>query len=207
MRAGLFLLVFVVSVAALGLLLWWRFRGSGKPAPASTALTSPRNHHSLRSFHYEASPTTSGATTSAAPGATVGDALARLLPAEDLQKPAPGEVPIAEPSLISGPAADFQPVSIRHAPGAATSLLDTLDSTTEPKTARPATALDEEEPAAALYYNPLTAPAPTANDQANRAAEIALRQQRRARMSAKTANQRTALSELFPGPSSPPPPA
>ena len=65
----------------------------------------------------------------------------------------------------------------------------------------------DEEPAEALFHNPLTAPAPTTNDQANRAAEIALRQQRRARMSADAAAQRAALSGLFPGAGSPIPTA
>ncbi|GAC1601773.1 MAG: hypothetical protein NVS3B25_29830 [Hymenobacter sp.] len=59
---------------------------------------------------------------------------------------------------------------------------------------------DPDEPiAATLFHNPLTAPAPTANDQANRAAEIALRQQRRARITAGSAAQRGALNGLFPG--------
>ncbi len=100
-----------------------------------------------------------------------------------------------------------QPVSTRHAAGAVASLLDTLDEVPAPDTesappaeaTKPAPEPDEEPAASALFYNPITAPAPAANDQANRAAEIALRQQRRASMAADTAAQRDALQGLFPG--------
>ena len=51
MRSGILLLVVLLALAALTALLWWRLKGSGRPAaPAPQAAT--RNHHSLRTFHY-----------------------------------------------------------------------------------------------------------------------------------------------------------
>ncbi|MFD1470242.1 hypothetical protein ACFQ48_18590 [Hymenobacter caeli] len=128
------------------------------------------------------------------------------------------EIPPKEPAPDENPAAEAEAprlVSSRHAAGAVASLLDALDEApaADPTPAPPAPAAEptpepDEEPAApALYYNPITAPAPTANDQANRAAEIALRKQRRASMAADTAAQRDALSGLFPGAAGKPTPA
>ena len=217
MRSGIFLLVVLLALGALAALLWWRFKGSGQAAPAPTVLPATRNHHSLRSFHYAPAAAQKAA-------ATAGAVLAQLLPEEDLELEAqapdlPDEEPVTEmaahdnPELAEQQAAEDEaprPASIRHAAGAVASLLDALDTTTaaepEPiaKATEPASETDEE-PDPALYFNPLTAPAPTANDQANRAAEIALRQQRRARMNTNAAAQRTALSGLFPGAGSPVP--
>lgn len=124
------------------------------------------------------------------------------------QTPTSDEAPTAEPvaeamavaDKTTAEAAGPQPVSSRHAAGAVASLLDTLDeASAAPPAPEPAPELEEEPAAPALFYNPLTAPVPTANDQANRAAEIALRKQRRARMAADTAAQRNALQGLFPG--------
>ncbi|MCB2380335.1 hypothetical protein LGH70_22275 [Hymenobacter sp. BT635] len=188
MRSGLLLLVVILALAALAALLWWRFKGSG--LPAAPAATATRNHHSLRTFHY---------------GATSAEEEHALTPAAAPQPVAADqEERKQETSLDETP----QPTSIRHAAGALASLLDAqevvaapADSSHEPESEA------DEEPAAALFHNPITAPAPTANDQANRAAEIALRQQRRARMSTDAAAQRAALSELFPGAGSPVPTA
>lgn len=224
MRFGLLFLVLAAIVALSGL-LWWRFKGAGRPAPAEPLAVATRNHHSLRVFHYgpqkEAKPlsapgavlgrlldgeesaeiplTEHSAGQEAEPAAVAESADAKLLPAEATVATAVGEQAAA-----TAP----QPASIRHAAGAVGSLLDALDQ--EPEAApfpdedvtelAPEGLDDAEEPiAAALFHNPLTAPAPTANDQANRAAEIALRQQRRARMAAGSAAQRGALNSLFPG--------
>jgi len=223
MRSGILLLVVILALAALAALLWWRFRGPGQPA-APAAVLATRNHHSLRTFHYD----TAAAAQSAAAAVTAeaGAALARLLPEEDLavlepmptaeeehtMPPADESLPVAEPPAEAShntPTDEApRPASIRHAAGALASLLDAQEVA-----AAPAAAADEpmpepdEEPAEALFHNPLTAPAPTANDQANRAAEIALRQQRRARMSTDAAAQRQALNGLFPGAGSPIPTA
>jgi hypothetical protein len=218
MRSGLLLLLVVLALAALAALLWWRFMGSGQSAAAPTSLLASRNHYSLRSFHYELA----GAAQKAALAVITteaGSALAQLLPEEDLVQAASDPAEEAEEHSASATdtgenaepaeleaAADQtpRPASIRHAAGAVASLLDALDDAPaaelEPvaDASEPAPETDEE-PAPALYFNPLTAPAPTANDQANRAAEIALRQQRRARMSTNAAAQRAALSGLFPG--------
>lgn len=232
MRSGLLLLLVALALTALAALLWWRFNCSGKPV-APAAVLATRNHHSLRTVHYEpagSAPPAAGATAAAEAGA----ALARLLPPEDLaiSKPAQSaqeegatvsaasqrlvaEEPIAA-SLAPPAGEEPRPASIRHAAGAVASLLDTLDDGPADAPAPVAQAAEAEpeqepepeagdEPAKSLFHNPLTAPAPTANDQANRAAEIALRQQRRARMSAGAAAQRTALTELFPGAGSPVP--
>lgn len=224
MRPGILLLVVVLALAALAALLWWRFKGSG--IPAAPAATATRNHHSLRTFHY--------APAGAAPKAAVpantdaaDAALASLLPPEDLEAPAPAQLPTEavptagaaidpeaapaeELQATPGPAPDEapQPASIRHAAGAVAVLLDVVDEVPLPSHApsQPASDLDEE-PAEALFHNPITAPAPTTNDQANRAAEIALRQQRRARMNKDAAAQRAALNDLFPGAGSPVPTA
>ncbi|WP_165822285.1 hypothetical protein [Hymenobacter edaphi] len=212
----------VLALAALAALLWWRFKGSGLPAvPAATA---SRNHHSLRTFHYApagATPKAAVPTEVAAPNA----ALASLLPPEDLEAQESGQppeeaipaaeaaidqeaAPAEEPEATPGPPTDEapRPASIRHAAGAVAVLLDAVDEVPlpDPAPSQPASAPDEE-PAEALFHNPLTAPAPTANDQANRAAEIALRQQRRARMGKDAAAQRAALNDLFPGAGSPVP--
>lgn len=223
MRSGILLLVVILALAALAALLWWRFKGSGQPA-ASAALLATRNHHSLRTFHYEPA-----AAAQAAPigvTAEAGAALARLLPEEDLAVENPAHTaeeeqattPVDSPqpavehleeSTQDMPAdASPRPASIRHAAGALVSLLDVQEevAASVAPTAEPVAEADEE-PAAALFHNPITAPAPTANDQANRAAEIALRQQRRARMSADATAQRAALSGLFPGAGSPIPTA
>ena len=141
--------------------------------------------------------------------------LAKAAQAESRQQTAE-ETTLAEPTPDEKPAAEaeaLRPVSSRHAAGAVASLLDALKETpvadpTPPPTAPADASEPDEEPAApALYYNPITAPAPTANDQANRAAEIALRKQRRASMAADTAAQRDALSGLFPGAAGKPAPA
>ena len=135
--------------------------------------------------------------------------LVKATQAESRQQTAE-ETILAEPTPDEKPAAEAEaprPVSSRHATGAVASLLDALDETpaADSTPAPPAPAAeptpepDEEPVAPALYYNPITAPAPTANDQANRAAEIALRKQRRASMAADTTAQRDALSGLFPG--------
>ncbi|RYU84851.1 hypothetical protein [Hymenobacter persicinus] len=223
MRSGILLLAVILALGALAALLWWRFKGPGKPVAPVAALAT-RNHHSLRTFHYE----TAAAAQAAEKAATtdVGEALARLLPKEDLAVPesvqsaeeaaAAVVVDSSEPLLEEPeeatqdvPAEDApRPSSIRHAAGALASLLDAQEGAATPLAPTPEpTAEADEEPAEALFHNPLTAPAPTANDQANRAAEIALRQQRRARMSADAAAQRAALSSLFPGAGSPIPTA
>ncbi|RSK38935.1 hypothetical protein [Hymenobacter perfusus] len=218
MRSGLLLLVVILAMAALAALLWWRFKGSG--LPAAPPATATRNHHSLRTFHYgtalaaQASPVNAGA------------ALARLLPKEDLAAPVVAHS--AEEKQALNPAADSQPAaadqeegkqetsldetprptSIRHAAGALASLLDAQEEVVAPPDPSYEQESEaDEEPAAALFHNPMTAPAPTANDQANRAAEIALRQQRRALMSTDAAAQRAALSGLFPSAGSPVPTA
>ncbi len=129
------------------------------------------------------------------------------------QTPASDKVPATEPADEPAAAADetvaetaaSQPVSSRHAAGAVASLLDTLDDApAAPPAPEPAPESEDEPAAPALFYNPITAPAPSANDQANRAAEIALRKQRRASMAADTAAQRNALQGLFPGATSKP---
>jgi hypothetical protein len=223
MRSGILLLVVILALAALAALLWWRFRGSARPATPAAAVAT-RNHHSLRTFHYGPAATTP--VTAPAPSAAVpteaGAALTRLLPEEDLavSEPVPtGDeqqtLPLTDQTPPDGeqassaidnsmPAEAPRPASIRHSVGALASLLEVQEKGAAPVAPAPASAPEaEDEPAAALFHNPLTAPAPTANDQANRAAEIALRQQRRARMSADAAAQRTALSGLFPGAGSP----
>lgn len=224
MRSGILLLVVVLALAALAALLWWRFKGSG--LPAAPAATATRNHHSLRTFHYAPA----GATPKAAMPAEVaaaGAALASLLPPEDLEAPVSDQLPkeivatagvtdtqdathpdVPEAATKLAAEESPRPASIRHAAGAVAVLLDAVDEapTATPPAAEPASDADEE-PAEALFHNPITAPAPTANDQANRAAEIALRQQRRARMSKDAAAQRAALNDLFPGAGSPVPTA
>ncbi|MCB2411097.1 hypothetical protein [Hymenobacter lucidus] len=222
MRFGILILV-VLALAALAALLWWRFKGSGKPA-VPVAVLATRNHHSLRTFHYKTAAATQAAEQ-AATSAKGGEALARLLPQEDLVAPEPAHSAEEEEATISAdnaksttdlgeadletPAEDTPRLaSIRHAAGALASLLDVQEEAVVPAASAPEPAVEaDEEPAEALFHNLLTAPAPTANDQANRAAEIALRQQRRARMSADAAAQRAALSGLFPGADSPIPTA
>lgn len=221
MRSGILLLVVVLALAALAALLWWRFKGGGMPA--APAATATRNHHSLRTFHYQPAGTTPQAAVSKA-AADVAAALASLLPPEDLEVaesaqpaeagvaadgPADGaeSIPAEAAEATAEPTADDapRPASIRHAAGAVAVLLDAVDEA--PAVAPPPVPDPDEEPAEALFHNPITAPAPTANDQANRAAEIALRQQRRARMSKDAAAQRAALTGLFPGAGSPVPTA
>ncbi|MGI4741303.1 MAG: hypothetical protein ACRYG7_39560 [Janthinobacterium lividum] len=228
MRTGTPLFVVFVAVLALGALLWWRFKGSGRTMTTHTAPVATRNHHSLPLFHYERAGAAPAPPVAPTPPPAPGSALVSLLPAEDLraqeatdlqaeadraeaaqaesrQQTADGTT-LAETAADVKPAAP-QPVSSRHATGAVASLLDALDeapaASPTPAPPIPATAPtpepDEEPAAPALFYNPITAPAPTANDQANRAAEIALRKQRRASMAADTAAQRDALSGLFPG--------
>jgi len=214
MRFGILLLV-ILALGALAALLWWRFKGPGKPA-APVAVLGTRNHHSLRTFHYGPAAAAQAATSAVAT-TEVGEALARLLPQEDLAAPEPTHSAEEEEATLSADheapgegtqekPADIppRPASIRHAAGALASLLDAQEETVTPvaPTSEPAPETDEE-PAETLFHNPITAPAPSANDQANRTAEIALRQQRRARMSADAAAQRAALSGLFPGADSP----
>ncbi|GAB3840613.1 hypothetical protein GCM10028821_45700 [Hymenobacter jeollabukensis] len=214
----------VLALAALAALLWWRFKGSG--LPAAPAATATRNHHSLRTFHYAPSSAIPKAAVSVEAAAT-GAALASLLPPEDLEAPAAGQLPeeavtaasevdspqVPQPDELNataGPATEEtpRPASIRHAAGAVAVLLDAVDESPSNVSPDAQTASDpDEEPAEALFHNPITAPAPTANDQANRAAEIALRQQRRARMNKDAAAQRAALNDLFPGTGSPVPTA
>ena len=132
------------------------------------------------------------ATEAAGQTPTSGDVPATELAAEDAAIDEEITVERAGPQLISS----------RHAAGAVAvaSLLDTLDEApAAPPAPEPAPEPEEEPAAPALFYNPITAPAPSANDQANRAAEIALRKQRRASMAADTAAQRNALQGLFPG--------
>lgn len=223
MRSGILLLVVILALGPLAALLWWRFKGPGKPA-APMAVLATRNHHSLRTFHYE----TAAAAQAAKKAATteVGEALALLLPQEDLAAPEPGHAaeeeqvaivvdspqPLAEQPDETNQETPVdeapRPASIRHAAGALASLLDAQKGTAALLSPAPETIPEvDEEPAEALFHNPITAPAPTTNDQANRAAEIALRQQRRARMSADAGAQRAALSGLFPGAGSPIPTA
>ena len=215
MRLALLFLV-LTAVVALSGLLWWRFKGAGRTATAEPMAVATRNHHSLRVFHY-------GPQKAAPPQGVPGAALGRLLDGEGAVETAPtassagqqaGQIPLGESAdaeqLLAEEAAATspQPASIRHAAGAVGSLLDALDQVPESaplsneEVAEPASEVTEdadESIAATLFHNPLTAPAPTANDQANRATEIALRQQRRARMAAGSAAQREALSGLFPG--------
>lgn len=206
-------------MGALAALLWWRFKGPGKRA-APLAVLATRNHHSLRTFHYETAAAAQAAEKAAAT-TEVGEALARLLPEEDLAAPEPLPSAEEDEATLSADNAESttdlgeadrealaedtpRPASIRHAAGALASLLDAQEEDPGPAESAPEPAVEaDEEPAKALFHNPITAPAPTANDQANRAAEIALRQQRRARMSADAAAQRAALSGLFPGAGSP----
>ncbi|GAA4367789.1 hypothetical protein GCM10023185_39970 [Hymenobacter saemangeumensis] len=229
MRSGILLLVVVLALGALAALLWWRFKGPSKPA-APVAVLATRNHHSLRTFHYETATATQAAEKAVAT-TEVGKALARLLPQEDMAASEPMHsveeeetTPAVNNAELTADLSDGnqetpaeetpRPASIRHAAGALASLLDAQGGAAAPArpAPNPAPAADEqpeveEEPAASLYHNPLTAPAPTANDQANRAARISLRQQQRARISADAAAQRAALSGLFPGAGSPIPTA
>lgn len=234
MRTGILLFVVVGAAVALGALLWWRFKGNGRPVAAPVTPAATRNHHSLPLFHYGRTATAPAPPTAAGPPAP-GSALASLLPEEDFRVQEAAELQAeadraeaaqaesreqaAETSMAEHPTAEGltaeavvateapQPVSSRHAAGAVASLLDTLDEASAAEATppipvsvpRPTPEPDEEPAAPTLFYNPITAPAPTANDQANRAAEIALRKQRRASMAADTAAQRDALQGLFPG--------
>lgn len=230
MRSGILFLVVLLALGALAALLWWRFKGPGKPAALVAGLAT-RNHHSLRTFHYQSAATAAQPATTATDTAEVGAALDRLLPKEDLAGSEPVPASQADQATAaadnSRPAAEYptaasaaaakeapRPASIRHAAGALMSLLNAQEGVIVPAAdaADPTPADDnspeaDEEPAAALFHNPITAPAPTANDQTNRAAQISLRQQRRARMSANADAQRAALSNLFPGAGSPIPTA
>ena len=215
MRFGLLFLV-LAAVVALSGLLWWRFRGAGRTGTTEPSAVATRNHPSLRVFHY-------GPQKQAQPQGKPGAALGQLLDGKAAET-APTELSAGQqaeqaalvesadaellPSAEAAEAASPQSASIRHAAGAVASLLDALDQVPDSGplpnkgVAEPAPEVPDyaDEPiAAALFHNPLTAPAPAANDQANRAAEIALRQQRRARMAAGSAAQRGALNGLFPG--------
>nr|GEZ31628.1 hypothetical protein [Tanacetum cinerariifolium] len=237
MRTGTFLFIVFAAALALGALLWWRFKGNGRPVAAPAAPAATRNHHSLPLFHYERAGTVPTQSLAAAAPPAPGSALASLLPEEDFRAQEAAQLQ-AEADQVEAAEAESrqlgaaeetvpaagtpaenqaaeseapQLVSSRHAAGALASLLEVLDeapNNPEPAPAAdPAPEPDDELAAAALFYNPITAPAPTANDQANRAAEIALRKQRRASMAADTAAQRTALSGLFPGATGQPAPA
>lgn len=210
MRSGILLLVVILALGALAALLWRRFKGPGKPA-APVAVLTTRNHHSLRTFHYGSAAAAQVARKATA--TDVGEALARLLPREDLAAPEPPHsaeeeeaaiVADSPQSLAEHPEEASQdthadetprPASIHHAAGALTSLLDAQEEAAAPLAPAPEpTPEADDEPAEALFHNPITAPAPTPNDQANRVAEIALRQQRRARMNADASAQRAALN-------------
>lgn len=236
MRTGILLFIVFGAAVALGALLWWRFKGNGRPAVTPVAPVATLNHYSLPLFHYGRVRAVPVPPAAAATPPVPGAALASLLPEEDFRTQEATELQAeadraeaeqgenreqvaaetTQAAVPEAPSSDElqaaateapRPVSSRHAAGAVASLLDTLDEVpaTDTESALPAgttepTPEPEEEPAApALFYNPITAPAPTANDQANRAAEVALRKQRRASMAADTAAQRDALQGLFPG--------
>ena len=199
MRTGIVLFVVFVAAVALGALLWWRFKGSGRSVAAPLAPVATRNHHSLPLFHYERASAIPAAVAAAPPAP--GSALASLLPEEDFrgqeaarlqaeadraeaaqaesreqaateatgQTSTSDEVPAAEPAALAdettAETAGPQLVSSRHAAGAMASLLDALDEAPAVSpTPEPAPEPDEEPAAPALFYNPITAPAPSAND-------------------------------------------
>jgi hypothetical protein len=135
--------------------------------------------------------------------------------ARELAAPAVVETPEtpAEPVVVTEPAesdvATPEPLPASSSTGR--SVLDMVglntpkaapEASAESQEVRPVTpGADEEDDTVAesLYDNPLTAAAPTANDNANRLTAVQLKQKQRAALAAKSNNQKAALTALYPG--------
>jgi len=185
-------------------------------------MVATTNHSSVRAFHYKAPAHLTPAV--APPPIAANNPLARLLPEDqyrlqqDLELQAEADRAEAEAmeqreqaELIPATDAPVDPapeMPIASAPvvaaapsaPAAVFVLELLGVTKQPAAA-PAASTDEDadEPIAeALYENPLTTPAPTKNDEANRLTAVALRQRNRAALKTKTnGDQKAALLALL----------
>jgi len=202
-----FILVAIAVLGLLGILLWGGRQA--KSAPAAPVAT--RNHKSVRSFNY--GPTSVAAptppTTAPAPVAT--NVLEHFMPAEDLRAKEQAQAEAArleaeqQAVVAPAPAATVDKVvaadevAAAPAPTAPVSALDMLGTDELPTTpsSAPGDSSDEVVPDPALFYNPFSAAAPTANDEANQLAAVELRQRQRAAMKAKSAGQIAALSTLY----------
>lgn len=221
MHAVLFLLLLLVFVALLAL-LWWRFKGSGKPKEVVQVATT--NHKSLRSYHYGPAPLPPVMAPSvAAPPLATNSPLAMLMPEEDFrakeeqdlqaeadrQEAAQMEQREREQVLVVVAAADkvaaetpVPAVPAIAAPPAsiAASVLDMLGIADQLSSVTAAVAdddSDDDSVAEALYDNPLTTATLTKNDVANRRATVELRQRRRAALTAKSSDQKATLATLL----------
>lgn len=183
----------LIAIALVGLvgLFFWRSKHASSAPPAPVAAS---NHKSVRSFNYGPTPVEPAAA----------DEPAASQPNEQAQ--AAVVVPVVAPALVVAPvaAAPVKPVVAAVAkepvaPAAAVSALDMLgdDELPAPKPVATDESSDEAEPDRSLFYNPFTAPAPTANDEANRLAEVELRKQQRAARRAGAGAQKEALTTLY----------
>ena len=186
-----FVLIVIALVGLVGLFVWRsKHASSAPPAPVAAS-----NHKSVRSFNYGPAPVAPAPNEDARPNEQAQAQVATTAPvvAAAPATPATPAAPAAQVAVVAK-----QPV----APAAAVSALDMLgdDELPAPKSAAPAApdaGSDEAEPDRSLFYNPFTAPAPTANDEANRLAEVELRKQQRAARRAGAGAQKEALTTLY----------
>lgn len=191
----------LIPVLLLMVLLWWRFYGGGKNSLKTTGTTKFGNYKSLRTYNYKVRDFVPE-MPAAGPNPLPGNILDELVSDEGYQGGrASAETPVdpktsgENPIADSGKSPDQASVPIEIA--AADSGGDTLI----PGQTIPSDASHEIEqesgPAQSLYYNPLTAPAPTDNDKRNREAEIDLKKRRRAALKINSQSAQSGLSELF----------
>lgn len=191
----------LIPVLLLIILLWWRFSGSGKDSLKTIGKTKFGNYKSLRTYKYEVRDFVPE-ILAAVPNPLPSNILDELVSEEEylaaqatavtpVDTQTSGENPIGE----SGKSPDSASVPTEIVE--ADSDEDTFVSgQITPSDAFPE--IDQETgPVQSLYYNPLTAPAPTDNDKRNREAEIDLKKRRRAALKINSQSAQSGLSELF----------
>ena len=191
----------LIPVLLLILLLWWRFSGGGKNSLKTTGTTKFGNYKSLRTYKYEVRdfvPEMPAAGPNPLPGNILDELVseeeylaAQVTAVTPVDTQTSGENPIGESG--KSPDSASVPTDIVEA--------DSDEDTFVSGQITPSDAFPEIEqetsPVQSLYYNPLTAPAPTDNDKRNREAEIDLKKRRRAALKINSQSAQSGLSELF----------
>lgn len=186
-------------------LLWWRFYGNGKETRKTIRKSRTGNYRPLRTYRYEVRDfvTTVGEYQETDPG-TSGTLLDELLSEEEYLD----DISMAETPVSCDDSRDTPYTDSGISPNAAMAQTDSVTAGDNEETSVPGVRNSitpdvfpeigqDDSPAQSIYYNPLTAPAPTDNDKKNRKAEIALKRRRRAELKNNTSAAQSGFNALF----------
>ncbi|KAA3435970.1 hypothetical protein [Rufibacter hautae] len=195
----------LIPISLLVALLWWRFYGSGKEARKVIGKSKSGNYKSLRTYRYEVRDfvTLFDEYPEVDPEST-GTLLEYLFSNEEYLD----DISTAETPVVCEESRDTMHADSGNSPKAATAHTDSVTAGDKEEPSVPGVRNtitpdvfpgieQDDSPAQSLYYNPLTAPAPTDNDKKNREAEIALKRRRRAELKNNASAAQSGFNALF----------